>query len=168
MQESLAELALLKNAETGQLDTKTSDACSCECAELPKHVFLQQGRAPQPVPVHEESTESSRLTAKNGGESAQLGGVPRIQKIRTNVTPGTTEVIIDLEDSVQYSSGKIANPDRIYFDLHAARLSSNVAYGNVAVSGDSVDESPSGAEPGWRCPCGAWMSMACRIMQLRW
>ncbi len=26
-------------------------------------------------------------------------------------------------------------PDRIYFDLHAARLSPSVAHGNVAVSG---------------------------------
>ena len=66
----------------------------------------------------------------------QLGGVPRIQKIRTNVTPGSTQVIIDLEDSVRYSSGRIVNPDRIYFDLHAAQLSPNVAHGNVAVSGD--------------------------------
>ncbi len=132
VQESLAELALLKNAETGQLDTKPATPAPVN-APTPTRVSTV---VPPAVPVHEESTESSRLTAKNGGESAQLGGVPRIQKIRTNVTPGTTQVIIDLEDSVRYSSGKIVNPDRIYFDLHAARLSSNVAYGNVAVSGD--------------------------------
>ncbi len=63
----------------------------------------------------------------NGGEAAKAVAVPRVQNIRTNVTADSTEVIIDLEDSVLYASGRIANPDRIYFDLHAARLSPAVA-----------------------------------------
>ena len=37
---------------------------------------------------------------------------------------------------MQHVSGRIANPDRIYLDLHAARLSPNVARGNVQVSGN--------------------------------
>ena len=43
---------------------------------------------------------------------------------------------IDLEDTVQYSSARIANPDRIFFDLHSARLTPEVARGNVQVKGD--------------------------------
>ena len=62
--------------------------------------------------------------------------MPRVQHIKTNVNAASTEVIIDLEDSVQYVSGRIANPERIYFDLHAARLSPSVAHGTVAVKGD--------------------------------
>jgi N-acetylmuramoyl-L-alanine amidase len=58
-----------------------------------------------------------------------------VQRIRTNVTPDSTEIIIELEDSVQYVSGRIANPDRIYFDLYAARLSPSVARENIKVSG---------------------------------
>jgi N-acetylmuramoyl-L-alanine amidase len=52
------------------------------------------------------------------------------------VTPNSTEIVLELEDSVQYVSGRIANPDRIYFDLQSARLSPAVARGNVHVSGD--------------------------------
>jgi N-acetylmuramoyl-L-alanine amidase len=62
--------------------------------------------------------------------------VPHVQKIRTNVTVDSAEVIIELEDSVEYTSGRIANPDRIYFDLHKARLSPAVAHGEVQVRGD--------------------------------
>jgi N-acetylmuramoyl-L-alanine amidase len=45
-------------------------------------------------------------------------------------------VTIDLEDTVQYSSARIANPDRIFFDLHSARLTPEVARGNVQVTGN--------------------------------
>jgi N-acetylmuramoyl-L-alanine amidase len=37
---------------------------------------------------------------------------------------------------VQYSSARIANPDRIFFDLHSARLTPEVARGNVQVTGN--------------------------------
>ena len=47
-----------------------------------------------------------------------------------------TRVTIDLEDSVQYAPARIANPDRIFFDLHAARLTPEVARGNIHVDGN--------------------------------
>ena len=62
--------------------------------------------------------------------------MPRVQNIKAHVTPDSTEVVIELEDTVQYVSGRILNPDRIYFDLHAVRLSPAVPRGNVRVSGD--------------------------------
>ena len=37
---------------------------------------------------------------------------------------------------MQYSSARIANPDRIFFDLHSARLTPEVARGNVQVVGN--------------------------------
>jgi N-acetylmuramoyl-L-alanine amidase len=45
-------------------------------------------------------------------------------------------VVIELEDTVQYVSGRTMNPERIYFDLLAARLSPEVAQGNVGVIGN--------------------------------
>jgi N-acetylmuramoyl-L-alanine amidase len=74
--------------------------------------------------------------AKSGGENAKFVELPRVQRIKTNVTPSSTEIVIELEDSVQYVSGRIANPDRIYFDLQSARLSPAMARDNVRVSGD--------------------------------
>ncbi len=144
VQEALAELALLKNAETGQLDAKSASPAPANAPPPAWNATSAPATTrsaaatpiPTPVPVNEGSTDGPKLTDKNGGESARAGEVPHIKRIKTNVTPGSTEVIIELEDSVQYASGRIANPDRIYFDLHAAKLSANVAHGNVAVSGD--------------------------------
>ena len=129
VQEELAELALMRNAETGQLDAKTSSPAPVNTPPQARinNPASAPATLPTSVPVRVESAEGPKLTGKNGGESARAGVVPHLQRIKTKVTPGSTEVIIELEDSVQYASGKIANPDRIYFDLHSARLSPNVA-----------------------------------------
>lgn len=117
VQEALAELALMRNAESGETASRS----------LPAPAVATPVRTDAPAP------EAS--VATRGGEPAKSVAVPHIQKIRTNVTANSTEVIIDLEDSVQYVSGRIANPDRIYFDLHTARLSPAVAREQVHVSG---------------------------------
>jgi N-acetylmuramoyl-L-alanine amidase len=119
VQEALAELALMKGAGSGDLPAKTATP------------------AATPTPVKTDvATPSDPKKTLTGGEPARLVAVPRVQRIRTNVTADSTEVIIDLEDSVQYTSGRIANPDRIYFDLHAAKLSAAMARANIHVSGD--------------------------------
>ncbi len=127
VQEALAELALMKNAEMGNLDAKT----------LPP--------APAATTKGAAKDEPLRLVARtsgntSGGEKAKSVEVPRIQHIRSSVTPDGTEVIIELEDTVQYVSGRIANPDRIYFDLHAAKLSPAVAHNKIHVSGDLLSQ----------------------------
>ncbi|MGB7462215.1 MAG: N-acetylmuramoyl-L-alanine amidase [Candidatus Acidiferrum sp.] len=116
VQEALAELALLKNAETGNL-----------AANIPPTAPVAEKLDVPIVAVH---------MAASGGESAKGGEVPRVQNIKAHVTPDSTEVVIELEDTVQYVSRRILNPDRIYFDLHAVRLSPAVARGDVRVSGD--------------------------------
>jgi N-acetylmuramoyl-L-alanine amidase len=119
VQEALAELALMKGAGSGDLPAKTATPAA----------------TPTPVKTDVAAPSDPKKTL-TGGEPARLVAVPRVQKIRTNVTADSTEVIIDLEDSVQYTSGRIANPDRIYFDLHAAKLSAAMARANIHVSGD--------------------------------
>jgi N-acetylmuramoyl-L-alanine amidase len=126
-QEALAEISLRRSAETGESVARNS---------------VPPAAAPTPVKVESAAPALSSSPAPDlhktlsGGEPARLVAVPRVQKIRTNVTADSTEVIIDLEDSVQFVSGRITNPDRIYFDLHAARLAPAVAKTDVHVSGE--------------------------------
>ncbi|MGC0779079.1 MAG: N-acetylmuramoyl-L-alanine amidase [Candidatus Acidiferrum sp.] len=123
VQEALAELALMRNAEAGDLT-----AVNRAPASSPAAVSVAAPKSDAAGPPARKAT--------SGGERAKSVEVPRVQLIKTSATPDSTEVLIELEDSVQYVSGRIANPDRIYFDLHAARLSPNVARGNVQVSGN--------------------------------
>jgi len=123
VQEALAELALMRNAESGDMAAKNNAP-----AKPPATVSVAASKVAVAEPPARRTT--------SGGESAKSVDVPRVQRIKSSVAPDSTEVLIELEDSVQYVSGRIANPDRIYFDLHAARLSPNVAKGNVQVSGN--------------------------------
>lgn len=127
VQEALAELALMRNAEAGDLTAKNGAS-----ANSPGALSVAAPKSDAAGPPARKAT--------SGGESAKSVEVPRVQRIKTSATPDSTEVLIELEDSVQYVSGRIANPDRIYFDLHAARLSPNVARGNVQVSGNLLSK----------------------------
>jgi N-acetylmuramoyl-L-alanine amidase len=127
VQEALAELALMRNAEAGDLTAKNRAP-----ANSPAAVSVAAPKS--------EAAEPPIRKSKSGGERAKSVEVPRVQRIKTSVTPDSTEVLIELEDAVQYASGRIANPDRIYFDLHAARLSPNVARENVQVSGNLLSK----------------------------
>ena len=114
-QEELAELALLKQSDSPETVGNISSPAAPETAT----------EVPGPVRGGAEAT----------GRSASEG-VPRIRRISASANADATRVTIDLEDTVQYSSARITNPDRIFFDLHSARLTPQVARGNVQVSGD--------------------------------
>src|SRR5713101_2536689 len=117
-QEALAELALLQN---GDAPSATNSVASNSTAASPT---AEETRAK--APVH------------SGGKSVSSKGsreIPRVRRIRAAANGEATRVTIDLEDSVQYASGRIANPDRIFFDLHAARLTPEVARGGIRVDG---------------------------------
>src|SRR5467141_575055 len=117
-QEALAELALLQNGD----------------APLATNSVAANSTAAPPV------TEVARANAPahSGGKSVSRPGsreIPRVRRIRASANGDAARVTIDLEDRVQYVSGRIANPERIFFDLHAARLTPEVARGNVHVDG---------------------------------
>jgi N-acetylmuramoyl-L-alanine amidase len=129
VQEALAELALLKNAEAGNLDAKTTQPIAPP-AVSPARAAKEENLQPVARPAGSTS----------GGEKPKAVGVPSVQHIRSTLTPDGTEVVIDLEDAVQYISGRIANPERIYFDLHAARLSPALLRNKIRVSGELLTQ----------------------------
>jgi N-acetylmuramoyl-L-alanine amidase len=109
-EEALAELALLRNSD--------ADAPAVESASPPA--------AEEALPKTPEYTP--------------LTGIPRVRRITTSASADSTRITIDLEDSVQYTSARIRNPDRIFFDLHAARLSPEIARGSIQVEGELLTD----------------------------
>ena len=119
VQEALAELALLQNSEEPAAKNNAA-----ENSAAIKAANTEEPRASSP--------------AHAGGkpvERANPSEIPRVRRIRASANGDATRVTIDLEDSVQFVSGRIANPDRIFFDLHAARLTPEVARASVHVDG---------------------------------
>src|SRR5712664_3847061 len=117
-QESLAELALLQNSEA------SSSALTAAANSAPSEPAERDARPN--APVHSGGKSVARADSRQ---------VPRVRRIRAAANGEATRVTTDLEDSVQYASGRIANPERIFFDLRAARLTPEVARENIRVDG---------------------------------
>jgi N-acetylmuramoyl-L-alanine amidase len=122
VEESLAELALLQNS-SGEDATAKSD--QRENSVVTRTVGVEDARPSAPIHSGGKSVASS-----NSEE------IPRVRRIRTSLNGDATRVTIDLENSVEFTSGRISNPDRIFFDLHAARLAPEVARSSIKVDGN--------------------------------
>ncbi len=61
-------------------------------------------------------------------ERTSWGGaeLPRVTGVRHWSTPDYTRVAIDIEREVKFNSSRIANPDRIFFDLRETKLASTL------------------------------------------
>ena len=89
-----------------------------------------------------DSTSSTGKTSKTDGHSdadsdesddvasaaadAKSDKYPRVTSIRHWSTPDYTRVAIDVEQDVKFTSRRIGDPDRIFFDLYSTKLASTL------------------------------------------
>ena len=121
VEEALAELALLQNSEDASAQTNSRE--NRDGSALGKTLAVEEPRPS--APVH------------SGGKAVtNSADTPRVRRVRASLNGDATRVTIDLDNTVQFSSARISNPDRIFFDLHAARLTPEVARSSIHVEGD--------------------------------
>jgi N-acetylmuramoyl-L-alanine amidase len=131
-QEALAELALLKKDAESPLSKGAPNGVIAEQASGTSSQRTSERAAEQAQGPSEGGTDSEKPSKSTGGGGA---GSPRVRRVSTSAAADFTRVTIDLEDGVEYSSARIRNPDRIFFDLHTARLTPEVAKSSVHVEG---------------------------------
>ena len=125
VEEALAELSLLQNSEDTLAQANARE--NRESSGPARTLALEQARPS--APVH---SGGKSVSSPNSPE------IPRVRRIRTSLNGDATRVTIDLDNTVEFTSGRIASPDRIFFDLHAARLTPEVARSSIHVEGDLV------------------------------
>ncbi len=125
VEEALAELALLQNSSGDETAAISSVRDNREGSAVGRTVAAEEARPSVPVHAGGKSVVSSNSTE-----------IPRVKRIRTSLNGDATRITIDLDNTVEFTSGRIANPDRIFFDLHAARLTPEVARSSIHVEGD--------------------------------
>lgn len=147
-EEARAGLAYLKGREqkAGNREQQTARAqsISSDTETVAGKSAAHSAFAPMPVTKRKKVTEvreetpaaspKQRETEEIPGPShvAQTsehhrGRLAQVTGIRHWSTPNYTRVAIDLGDDVTYQAARVPNPDRIYFDLHGTRLSSQLA-----------------------------------------
>jgi N-acetylmuramoyl-L-alanine amidase len=73
-----------------------------------------------------EQTDVADEDEPNAAPSDNSEQLPRVTSIRHWSTPDYTRVAIDLEQDTRFDSQRIANPDRIFFDLYDTKLASTL------------------------------------------
>jgi N-acetylmuramoyl-L-alanine amidase len=96
-----------------------------------KQASTKNGDAQHSPKKDSNETDKSAEAPANGeaGEHAadeRSSRLPRVTGIRHWSTPDYTRVAIDLESDVKFGSQRIADPDRIFFDLRGTKLASTL------------------------------------------
>jgi N-acetylmuramoyl-L-alanine amidase len=106
----------------------------------PPAIQPQQVRPPSrpppavtPTPIVQlAAAPDENLPGTSASPPPHPGRVALVSGIRHWSTPVYTRIAIDLQDEVSYEAARVPGPDRIYFDLHGARL-------DPALNGKSVE-----------------------------
>ena len=87
-------------------------------------------KAADKMPPQKDARENSDnvhpASAREESSGPSSGRLPRVTGIRHWSTPDYTRVAIDVESGVKFSSQRIANPSRIFFDLRDTKLASTL------------------------------------------
>lgn len=70
----------------------------------------------------------------------KLSALPEITGIRHWSSVDSSTVVIDMRDQVQYEVHRLANPDRIYFDLHDTRLVADLSPKTIDIGDDLIQK----------------------------
>jgi N-acetylmuramoyl-L-alanine amidase len=79
------------------------------------------------IAADREKSKKASSKKELAEEREEQRKMPRVTNIRQWNADSYTRIVISLEEAVKYQAARIANPDRIYFDLYTAKLSSAMA-----------------------------------------
>ena len=71
---------------------------------------------------------------------AAQAAVSSIQSVRHWSTSDYTRVIIDLDSNAVYAKGRLSNPDRIYFDISGAKISSEMGVRTLTIDDEFLKQ----------------------------
>lgn len=79
------------------------------------------------IAADREKAKKPSAHAELSEERAREQAMPQVTGIRSWNAEHYTRIVIAVDEEVKYQAARIANPDRIYFDLYKAKLSSTLA-----------------------------------------
>jgi N-acetylmuramoyl-L-alanine amidase len=100
---------------------------------LLKQIAAAREKAKDDAAVAAAADALPELKGKVVQQRESDNGTPRVLDIKTWNADNAMRIVVTLEDTVAFSASRIASPDRIYFDLHRAKLTPAIAKKNLDV-----------------------------------
>ena len=113
------------NGEAERLEREVQEAASASAG--------RSARVPAPVNT---GPSAATVAAQRVDRVATAGPMAVVTGIRHWSTPTYTRVAIDLGSEVTFQAARVPNPDRIYFDLHGAKLGPELVGKSFTVTDD--------------------------------
>jgi N-acetylmuramoyl-L-alanine amidase len=73
------------------------------------------------------------LKGKVAEQQESENGTPRVLDVKTWNTENSARIVVTLSDTIAFNAARIAAPERVYFDLHRAKLTPDIAKKNWEV-----------------------------------
>jgi hypothetical protein len=89
-------------------------------------------------PSHEPNSTSHQVRLLEVTPE-KLSKLPRVTGIQYGLTADSTDIVVDLEDQVQYEAHRLTNPDRIFFDLYNTQLAPELVGKAIRIGNMSVN-----------------------------
>jgi len=93
--------------------------------------------AANPANINPGTTFNGSRATDSPAKPRELSKFSTVTGIQHWSSADSSTVVLNLEDEVQYEVHRLANPDRIYFDLHDTQPASNLAWKSIEV-GDAL------------------------------
>jgi N-acetylmuramoyl-L-alanine amidase len=100
---------------------------------LLKQIAAAREKAKEDAAITAAADALPELKGKVVQQRESDNGTPRVLDIKTWNADNAMRIVVTLEDTVEFSASRIASPDRIYFDLHRAKLTPAIAKKNLDV-----------------------------------
>ena len=89
--------------------------------------------APKPVAADKAPPTTDTNQGSSGDKSEANGSGAKVSRIRTWNADIYTRIVIDIGSKVKYQAARISEPDRIYFDIEGAKVSSALLHKSIDV-----------------------------------
>ena len=104
-----------------------------DAGALLKQIAAAREKAKEDAAVAAAADALPELKGKVVQQRESDNGTPRVLDIKMWNADNAMRIVVTLEDTVEFSASRIASPDRIYFDLHRAKLTPVIAKKNLDV-----------------------------------
>jgi N-acetylmuramoyl-L-alanine amidase len=126
-QQAIAQLDRdAEKEQKAEADKKPGKGSGDRAADKARNTTAKNATEKGAVSEDARSDDASNVQTAERESKPQSGHLPRVTGIRHWSTPDYTRVAIDVESDVKFGSQRIANPDRIFFDLHDTKLASTL------------------------------------------
>jgi len=125
---------LIANARAGlaELNGESKQAAK---VKTPPESSTSERVSGQPRAAAPTSSTSDTASAKRSNKRDKM---VEVTGIRHWSTPDSTRVAIDLNDTVDYQSGRVPNPERVFFDLHNTHLLSTLKGKSIDIENSAL------------------------------